>query len=33
ILGERKTKRQLTGIIVGIIYIIAAGSMLGIEKN
>ena len=32
ILGERKTKRQLTGIVVGIIFIIAAGIMLGIAK-
>ena len=33
ILGERKTKRQLTGIVVGIIFIIAAGIMLGIAKS
>ena len=32
ILGERKTKRQLTGIVVGIVFIIAAGIMLGIAK-
>ena len=33
ILGERKTKRQLTGIVVGIVFIIAAGIMLGIAKS
>ena len=33
ILGEKKTKRQLTGIVVGIVFIIAAGIMLGIAKS
>ncbi|MBJ7988073.1 GRP family sugar transporter, partial [Bacillus cereus] len=33
ILGERKTKRQLIGIVVGIVFIIAAGIMLGIAKS
>lgn len=32
ILGERKTKRQLIGIIIGIILIIIAGVMLGLAK-
>ena len=30
---EKKTKRQLTGIVVGIVFIIAAGIMLGIAKS
>ena len=33
ILGEKKTKRQLTGIVVGIVFIIATGIMLGIAKS
>ncbi|HGH7182872.1 TPA: RhaT/GlcU family sugar-proton symporter [Bacillus luti] len=33
ILGEKKTKRQLNGIIIGIIFIVAAGVMLGIAKG
>ncbi|MEI2438743.1 GRP family sugar transporter, partial [Priestia megaterium] len=33
ILGEKKTKRQLVGIIIGIILIIIAGVMLGLAKS
>ena len=33
ILGERKTKRQITGVIFGIILIIIAGVMLGFAKE
>ncbi|KGR85520.1 RhaT/GlcU family sugar-proton symporter [Lysinibacillus odysseyi] len=33
ILGERKTKRQITGVIFGIILIIIAGVMLGLAKE
>ncbi|MBV6681958.1 GRP family sugar transporter (plasmid) [Bacillus thuringiensis serovar sumiyoshiensis] len=33
ILGEKKTKRQFIAIIIGIIFIIAAGIMLGIAKG
>ncbi|UOX98997.1 GRP family sugar transporter (plasmid) [Bacillus cereus] len=33
ILGEKKTKRQLIAIVIGIIFIIAAGIMLGIAKG
>ncbi|PFA16716.1 RhaT/GlcU family sugar-proton symporter [Bacillus cereus] len=33
ILGEKKTKRQFIAIVIGIIFIIAAGIMLGIAKG
>ncbi|MCU5214568.1 GRP family sugar transporter [Bacillus paranthracis] len=33
ILGEKKTKRQFNAIIIGIIFIVAAGVMLGIAKG
>ncbi|MEQ6353003.1 RhaT/GlcU family sugar-proton symporter [Lysinibacillus sp. M3] len=33
ILGEKKTKRQLVAIIIGIVFIVAAGIMLGIAKR
>ncbi len=33
ILGERKTKRQITGVIIGIILIVIAGVMLGFAKE
>ncbi|HHX7191433.1 RhaT/GlcU family sugar-proton symporter [Bacillus thuringiensis] len=33
ILGEKKTKRQFIAIVIGIIFIIAAGIMLGIAKE
>lgn len=33
LLGEKKTKRQLIGIIIGIILIIIAGVLLGIAKS
>lgn len=33
ILGEKKTKRQLIAIIIGIVFIVAAGIMLGIAKR
>ncbi|EMA6342578.1 RhaT/GlcU family sugar-proton symporter [Bacillus cytotoxicus] len=33
ILGEKKTKRQFIAIIIGILFIIAAGIMLGIAKG
>ncbi|MDA2252507.1 RhaT/GlcU family sugar-proton symporter (plasmid) [Bacillus cereus] len=33
ILGEKKTKRQFIAIVIGIIFIIAAGIMLGIAKK
>ena len=33
ILGEKKTKRQMIGIIIGIILIIIAGVLLGIAKS
>ncbi|PGS85214.1 glucose transporter GlcU [Bacillus thuringiensis] len=33
ILGEKKTKRQFITIVIGIIFIIAAGIMLGIAKG
>ncbi|MEB8944756.1 RhaT/GlcU family sugar-proton symporter [Bacillus cereus] len=33
ILGEKKTKRQFIAIVIGIIFIIAAGIMLGIAKR
>ncbi|MGX5558446.1 GRP family sugar transporter [Bacillus cereus] len=33
ILGEKKTKRQFIAIVTGIIFIIAAGIMLGIAKG
>ncbi|WP_222427453.1 GRP family sugar transporter, partial [Bacillus paralicheniformis] len=32
LLGEKKTKRQLIGIAIGIILIVAAGVLLGIAK-
>ncbi|PFU32359.1 glucose transporter GlcU, partial [Bacillus cereus] len=32
-LGEKKTKRQFNAIIIGIIFIVAAGVMLGIAKG
>ncbi|MBU8785120.1 MULTISPECIES: RhaT/GlcU family sugar-proton symporter [Bacillus] len=32
ILGEKKTKRQMVGIVIGIILIVIAGVMLGIAK-
>ncbi|MHA4413242.1 RhaT/GlcU family sugar-proton symporter [Bacillus cereus] len=33
ILGEKKTKRQFIAIVIGIIFIIAAGIMLGVAKG
>ncbi|KEK24523.1 RhaT/GlcU family sugar-proton symporter [Bacillus gaemokensis] len=33
ILGEKKTKRQIIAIVIGIIFIIVAGIMLGIAKS
>ncbi|MFB7157890.1 MULTISPECIES: RhaT/GlcU family sugar-proton symporter [unclassified Lysinibacillus] len=33
ILGEKKTKRQFIAIIIGIVFIVAAGIMLGIAKR
>ncbi|AHX21883.1 RhaT/GlcU family sugar-proton symporter [Bacillus cereus] len=33
ILGEKKTKRQFIAIVIGIMFIIAAGIMLGIAKG
>ncbi|MET4559653.1 glucose uptake protein [Lysinibacillus parviboronicapiens] len=33
ILGEKKTKRQFIAIIIGIVFIVAAGIMLGIAKG
>lgn len=33
ILGEKKSKRQFNAIIIGIIFIVAAGVMLGIAKG
>lgn len=33
ILGEKKTKRQFIAIVIGIVFIIAAGIMLGIAKG
>ncbi len=33
ILGEKKTKRQFIAIIIGILFIIGAGIMLGIAKG
>lgn len=33
ILGERKTKRQIRGVIIGIILIVIAGVMLGFAKE
>ncbi|MEB2301439.1 GRP family sugar transporter [Lysinibacillus xylanilyticus] len=33
ILGEKKTKRQFIAIIIGIVFIVAAGIMLGIAKK
>jgi len=33
ILGEKKTKKQFIAIIIGIVFIVAAGIMLGIAKR
>ncbi|MGK4116415.1 RhaT/GlcU family sugar-proton symporter [Lysinibacillus capsici] len=33
IIGEKKTKRQMIAIVIGIIFIVAAGIMLGLAKG